>query len=103
MVDWIQGPVITLKLEEFKIWWDGLLHDLDEEWRIGADIIITDRSSMAELFDPLAHLLELLIKNIISIININGWLARWEQRLSGDRVLLRTGALYSLFFSSRIH
>ena len=75
MVDWVWGSIITLKLRKFKVQWDGILHDLGREWRIGADIIMVSGGNVAEFLDPLIYFLKLLIENNISVMDLKAWLA----------------------------
>ena len=96
VVDWVRGLVVTLKLREFEVRRNGLLHNLGREWRVGANIVIADGGGMKELLDPPVYLLKLLIENIISITNLKGWSAEQRQRSSWGRIMVVTGALRSL-------
>ena len=70
MIDWIGGFVITFKLRELDVRWNGLLYDPDREQRISIDVIIVDWDGIAEFLNPLIHFLQLLIKKIISIMDL---------------------------------
>ena len=75
VVNRIRGPIITLKLGELEVRRDRFLHNLLRKKRVSTDILSVSRGSMAELLDPSVHLLEPLIQEILSIMNLMDLLA----------------------------
>ena len=74
VVDWVGGTIVTFKLRKFDVRQDGLLHNLSEEWGVGANIVMASGGNMAVFLDPLVHFLKLLIESIISIMDLEAWL-----------------------------
>ena len=75
VVDRIQGPIVALELGELEVWQDWFLHNHLRERRVSINIFTVSRGSMTELLDLSVHLLEPLIQEILSIVNLEGLLA----------------------------
>ena len=78
VVNQIRSPIVDLELGKLEVQRDWFLHDHLRERRVSADVLTVSSGSMAELFNPLVHLLKLLIQDILSIANLEGLLT--EQR-----------------------
>ena len=56
MIDWIRSSIIAFKLRKLEVRWDELLHNSEEERRIGVDVGMMSRGDVVELFNPSIHL-----------------------------------------------
>ena len=72
VVNRIRGPIIAFELGELEVCRDRFLHDHLRKMRISTDVLTISRGSVVEFFNPLIHLLEPSIQEVLVTAGLEG-------------------------------